>query len=424
MFTQLIFIIVLLLLSSFTTVNTDRPLFYSYLVFYGVLLGYNIYRTKTWKPNQSNRKETLNFNFCLQLVIYISFFSIFIGFPYFRPFHSTILVVFIFGLYFFGIFIFNLYYAAKRHSTRKALDSIFILIPFILPLMAYTFINDLLFLAGYNLEAQPYYVLAMFGLMFMSLLLLFLPPVLLFFWRCKPLKDANILSNLQHVCSLAKFKHGGFKIWTVLNHTPTAAIIGILSKFRYVMFTKAILKALPVNALEAVLAHEIGHSKRRHLLKLPFVLLGMGVLATWVLFFLGSRISSGIATLEKLYPSAYWYEAEVALLFLLSAFTAAFYIRYVFGYFSRMYEKEADLYGLEIGLPASGMIDALETIAVETGNSHERPSWHHDSLGNRIRYIQRAEQNPKVIAKLHQKATLSLIGYSLCLAIAIAVLVL
>ena len=60
-------------------------------------------------------------------------------------------------------------------------------------------------------------------------------------------------------------------------HEPVtpAAIVGVVPRLRYVMFTKRIQKELSGDSIEAVLAHEIGHNYHRHLLVYPFILFGM-----------------------------------------------------------------------------------------------------------------------------------------------------
>ncbi|MFA6914978.1 MAG: M48 family metallopeptidase [Parachlamydiales bacterium] len=415
MFTQLIFIIILLLLTSFTRTNDDYLQWAAGLGAYVLLLGLIAYQNYAYKKSSSHRKEALNFLTSVELTAFIALSCIFIGVPKTFYFPSSSLVVYNFFLYFFGLFFFHYTYPKKFPAASSAANQIIILVPFILPLLVYTFINDLLLLAGYNLEAQSFVVIALFGFTFALVLLMLMPPVLLLFWRCKPLNDIAFVQPFQSVCAKANFRHGGFKVWTVLNHIPTAAIIGLISKFRYVMFTRTLLNRLSIEPLKAVLAHEIGHSKRRHLFKLPFVLLGMGVTATLILSFFEEGTVVFFNHLAKVFPFHYWREMEIVFLFVLTAITAALYIRYVFGYFSRLFEKEADLYGIEIGLPASSMIDALEGIAVATGNSHETPSWHHDSIANRIRFIQKAEANPLLIGEHKRRARRSLIIYGVCL---------
>ena len=49
------------------------------------------------------------------------------------------------------------------------------------------------------------------------------------------------------------FKHAGILEWTIMNHTPTAAIIGIFPQFRYILFSRYLLHTLPPEAIDAIL---------------------------------------------------------------------------------------------------------------------------------------------------------------------------
>ena len=74
----------------------------------------------------------------------------------------------------------------------------------------------------------------------------------------------------------------------------TAGIMGILAKFRYILVTDALMDVLSLDELKAVLAHEMGHAKYRHLL-------------FYILFFVGyMAISFGLSDffmyLFYLYP--------------------------------------------------------------------------------------------------------------------------
>ena len=147
------------------------------------------------------------------------------------------------------------------------------------------------------------------------------------------------------------------------------------------------------------MAHEIGHSKHKHLFFFALVLLGM-IFATSVTDFLEPYVP---------YP---------ILFFMIYTLSVAVYFRIVFGFFSRLFERQADLYGIELGLPPAAMIEALHLIGVFTGNSHHIPNWHHFSIAERIAFLQAVEKNPALIQQHTRKVwlaeglfVLSLIGF-------------
>jgi len=54
----------------------------------------------------------------------------------------------------------------------------------------------------------------------------------------------------------------------------TAGVMGLLPKFRYILVTDSLLDILSKEELNAVMAHEIGHIKYKHILFYILFLLG------------------------------------------------------------------------------------------------------------------------------------------------------
>jgi STE24 endopeptidase len=227
-------------------------------------------------------------------------------------------------------------------------------------------------------------------------LMTFLPFFIQSIWQCQPLEDAQLLERLERLCQKGHFKHGGIKSWIVMGDSLTAAIIGIVSRFRYIMFTKRLLNEMSPEMLEAILAHEMGHSKRKHLLIYPFILMGMMICTS--LF-------------------SYHFENEVPLpvIFIGYLCIIGLYFRFFFGFFSRLFERQADLHVFEVGVDPQHMIEALDRIGIISNYSHKVPSWHHFSIQERIDFLQSAIHDPKIIAKHHQKVKSFVIFYFILL---------
>ncbi len=77
----------------------------------------------------------------------------------------------------------------------------------------------------------------------------------------------------------------------------TAGIIGVLPAFRYILFTPALLARLHKEEIEAILIHEIGHNRYKHLLFYPFILTGILILSALTLSLLENNLP--VAFLEK-----------------------------------------------------------------------------------------------------------------------------
>ena len=172
-------------------------------------------------------------------------------------------------------------------------------IPFAIPFLAFTLLFDALqFIPNAHFQEAMkngsddvlISIVLMVGMLaFMVLTMIFLPALIQKLWRCEPLEEGPLKDRLEALCRKANFKHAGMKTWTLLNDALTAAIIGIVPRYRYVMFTKRILHELPPESIEAILAHEIGHSYRKHLLIYPGIIMGMFIFAS--IFFLSLEIS-------------------------------------------------------------------------------------------------------------------------------------
>lgn len=241
--------------------------------------------------------------------------------------------------------------------------------------------------------------------------LIFLPPMMMLCWRCKEIKHPLLRERLEKACTSLNFRHGGLKTWSVMPHSYTAGIIGVFPALRYILFTPRLLNQFHPDEIEAILTHEIGHSRHRHLLLYPVILFGMGIAGTLFLIGLeaalkviigqpGSEISSFLLT---------------TTLFIAYAVAMWLYFRLVFGFFSRLFERQADLHIFASSLPPEALIGALDRLGTVTGNTHSDPSWHHFSLQERICFLSQAVDNPLLVSLHHQRVRRWMIIYLIAL---------
>lgn len=352
------------------------------------LLGIIFLQNRIFKSSKKNLYLLSQIEILSFLFIYYFVFNAGGTLPYFFPifysqFLSSLLPILLYlgatAFYYFSSYGSSI--GAYRHASRQ----IKILIPFALPFLIFTLLSDVARLFGIDPFSSSLFSMLLLVVSFLFLAVCF-PPIICRLWECKPLADSEIRHRLEAICEKANFAHAGLKNWNLFEFSPTAAIIGVISKFRYILFTPSLLKNLSPEALEAVLAHEIGHSKHKHLLFFPFVLFGM------VLF--TSLILNGLL---NLFPSTH-----PAIAFLLLAILISFYFRFILGFFSRLFERQADLYGMELGIPLPAMIEALDTIGNLTGNSHKLPNWHHFSIHERMQFLKGVEKNPALAARYNR----------------------
>lgn len=449
MFTNVIYLVLVLLLVSFAPMGNVSPwvpspqaAFASGMALYGMLLALIALQNKIFRSALKRYKGALLAAANFGLLAFLAVYHFFLAGQ--RLFPNSLFLVSLFSLllYFLGLFIFHFtaYPAlptkvhSRMHSAADySLAQTMLVAPLAIPFLLFSLIVDLAQLlpnkklaniltrGGETLAETA--ALAAITLSAMVLVLIFFPPLLQAIWRCKPLPEGELKSRLEAICRRARFKNAGIKTWTLMNHSFTAGIIGILPHYRYVMFTQRLLDEMDTEALEAVLAHEIGHSAHRHLLVYPVILFGMIVASGLFSLFFGEAIETFFELRMQHTPSLLWYALFPFTIFAIVGLIFYAYFRIVFGYFSRLFERQADLHVFALGLSAESMQRALDDLGTLTGGSHHFPSWHHHSLWERINFLDQAKANPEVISKHHRRVRNSLILYLLVLVPALIVLI-
>lgn len=311
---------------------------------------------------------------------------IFLGIVFFLllPPYSTQLVPTLIGLTLYGTGLGLFHFTSLpnvdlKERSLNAYDQLKFLIPFTLPFLALTLVIDQEEWVG-SFAANIVVIAILIGS------ICILPILIQKLWDCTPLEEGALKERLDALAARAHFKHGGMKIWTIMKRSYTAAIIGVVPSFRYVMFTRRLLDTLTPEEVEAVLAHEIGHSKRGHLFLFPYILMGMLLFSLLLFSFLS------LETVDRFFTNSFGIYKDLAEFTVYIIFTGL-YFRFLFGYFSRLFERQADLYVLKVGIPPEEMAKALDRIGHAAGGIHNRPSWHHWGIGERIAFMEKVAKN-------------------------------
>jgi tetratricopeptide (TPR) repeat protein len=88
------------------------------------------------------------------------------------------------------------------------------------------------------------------------------------------------------------------------------------------------------------------------------------------------------------------------------------YFRFIFGYFIRNFERQADLFSLQTIGDGNALVSAFEKIAVLGGNIRNQHNWHHFGIGERIDCLKHAEREPDRIGRHNRKVRYSLLAYA------------
>lgn len=248
-------------------------------------------------------------------------------------------------------------------------------------------------------------------ILFLLLLVIFFPEVIVTLWDCKPIADGNLKNAIYSLSKAQGVKFRGIMSWNALNKTlVTAGVVGLIARFRYLMITPQLMRLLDEEEILAVASHEIGHVKKRHLiLYLIFFTCFMILFFTmrkWLIFFLISTDFglSLIVTGNGADSSAISFYDTIFFVVL-----AVVYFRFVFGYFMRNFERQADAYCFEAGIGPDPMISSFMKLGMAVGDDGKKSNWHHYGIGQRIDFLRKCIADPGQIKQHNRKVNRSLI---------------
>ncbi len=304
----------------------------------------------------------------------------------------------------------------RSHSNKSFLISntranLPIVLPWIIISLSYDFLALLPFPQFRSLLHSEMGEYASF-LLFLILVLFFFPPLVRRLWGCTPFPEGELLDHLQDFFKKQRFSAKVY-IWPLFEgKVITAGVMGIIPGLRYVMITPALLESLSREEIDAVMAHEIGHTKNMHMLLYLFIIAGFSVLSGFILepvtFFLLSR-DGFYAILGVTGLSAE--NLLTALMGMGLLGIMLLYFRFLFGYFIRNFERQADLHVFKAIGSSHTLISAFEKIAILSGNIRDLPSWHHFGIGQRVDFLEKCTRDPRQITRHNRKVWLSLIFY-------------
>jgi len=284
-----------------------------------------------------------------------------------------------------------------------------IILPWLLISIGLDIIDALPFETPKNLLATPEGQVVFFSC-FLGALVVVTPSLIKSFWKCRPLADSPARRRIEALCHQAGIGYNNILNWPIFEgRLLTAGVMGLVKRFRYILVTESLLRILDDFELDAVMAHEIGHVKKKHLLLYLVFFLGL-ILVSYAVFDL---ILYGIMVTDLALPITLDPKAELfpytSILFVVAmAATLFVYFRYIFGYFMRNCERQADLYAFSLLGTSAGLVSSLEKIALHSGKSHDRPNWHHFSIGQRIDYLNKCEADGRWITRHDRKLQASI----------------
>lgn len=306
----------------------------------------------------------------------------------------------------------------RTDFSRKSyiLSNISFSIPILLPWLFLSGIADIINALPFQIPKQFLSTTEgqiIYFLLFLFLIVMIGPLMIQKFWRCKPLEAGYYRERIENLCRKAGLKYANILYWPIFgSRTITAGVMGLVKQFRYILVTGALLRYLEPEELDSVIAHEIGHIKKKHLL-------------FYLVFFIGYMLVS-FATFDLLLYSIFFAEPiyrfitstglnQTTVISSIFSFIIiiifVIYFRYIFGYFMRNFERQADTYVFELFDSSKSLISTLEKIAVTSGQPRDKPNWHHFSIKKRIDYLRKCETDKTWITRHDWKIKKSIAAY-------------
>ncbi len=253
----------------------------------------------------------------------------------------------------------------------------FLLLP-VLPLFVYLCLLDLI--AYIPFLADHTYLPIALMMSLICLAYIHAPLLLSLIWRTTPLTDTNLRNRLHRLAAQDNIKYKDIVVWQT-ESVANAAVAGIAPWSRQIFLTEALLQHFSDDEIEAIVAHEFGHVRYKHILTYLMFLIVYFLSYAIYYIYIGGPLES-IPSTSSLLPA-------MGLVFFISL-----YFVIIFRALSRRFEHQADLYAVAL----TEKPDALELALVRLAYLNYIPRsvqrlfelfQTHPSIDRRIKFIER-----------------------------------
>lgn len=192
-----------------------------------------------------------------------------------------------------------------------------------------------------------------FTLGFLAVLVVGAPLLIRHIFQTETLPRGEVRDTLTAMCERHAIRVRDLLLWHTYGGMINAAVIGFFGGVRYILLTDALLESLPRRGVEAVMAHEIAHVRKHHMLWLL-----VAAVATWGLSFaiaMGTITGFMSAFAWARADTPGWVEQTVTSLgfttediWISIAALVALVMWYAsFGWVSRRFERQADTFAVQ-----------------------------------------------------------------------------
>jgi len=255
------------------------------------------------------------------------------------------------------------------------------------------------------------------------------PMMIRFIWRTDPMPDGALRRRLLELCRRHAVRVRELLVWRTHSGMVNGAVIGLVGPLRYILLTDGLIERLDDRQVEAVMAHELGHVRRRHMPWMAVCALGtLGAVFTLIDLAASALAGAGLidpvgGSVLTVDPMGHGTAANLATAGALVVGIGAWAV--AFGYVSRRFERQADTFAVQhlaakraeaeahggagagrdgparaggaSGGGGAAVIDAgsveamagaLRSVASLNAAPAGRRSWRHGSIRWRVEYLQ------------------------------------
>ena len=214
----------------------------------------------------------------------------------------------------------------------------------------------------------------------------------------RPLPEGEIRTTLESMCDRARVRVRDILLWPTGGRLVNAAVTGFVGRLRWVLLTDGLLETLRRDQVMAVMAHELAHARRRHMLWMGLGLVAMSmVLAEAIDPMLGvlrdARIRGG-GDEAAIVSDLWWMDIGATAVVLAGTLVG-------FGWISRRFERQADAFAAvrmsvdaedrPLGTVSTDGVDAMRSaltaVAGINGVDPMRFTWRHGSIASRQAHL-------------------------------------
>jgi len=265
---------------------------------------------------------------------------------------------------------------------------------FMKSLVLSTVIMGMLISAGlWIVQKSPgFWWLYVWGLFFVfSVFMMYIAPYVIepLFNKFEPVRDEGLLQGIKRIAEKAGIKVSRVFSMDASKRTKhTNAYFTGIGKVKRIVLYDTLIEKMSAGEVFSVLAHEIGHWKKKHIFKMLFVVETISLIVLYVAFHI---LKIGIIGPLFQIEHAQFYTEAVLIVFLLSLIM--FPAGPLFHALSRKHEREADRFSLELTGDPGSMISTLVKLSKDNlSNLYPHPlyaafHYSHPPVLDRIRAI-------------------------------------